>query len=78
VCVTVMCWCSTFWYSVASCVCYCNVLLQYSWLQGYCCVCVTVICWCSTVGKVLHRVCVTLMCLCSRFRYIITVVFLLL
>jgi len=24
------------------CVCYCNVIVQYSCVQGYCCVCVTV------------------------------------
>jgi len=29
---------------------YFNVLLQYSWIQGYCYVCVTVMCCYSTVG----------------------------
>ena len=40
------------------CVCYCNVLVQYSWVQGYCCVCVTVMCWCSIVGYRVIVVCV--------------------
>jgi len=41
------------------CVCYCNVLVQYSSVQGYCCVCV-VMCWCSTVGYRVTVVCVLL------------------
>ena len=40
VCVTVMCCYSTVGYRVTvMCVCYCNVLLQYSWVQCYCYVC---------------------------------------
>jgi len=39
-------------------VCYCNVLVQYNWVQGYCCVCVTVMCWCSIVGYRVNVVCV--------------------
>jgi len=41
------------------CVCYCNVLVQYSWVRGYCRVCV-VMCWCSTVGYRVTVVCVLL------------------
>jgi len=41
VCVIVMCCYNTVGYRVTvMCVCYCNVLLQYSWVQGYCYVCV--------------------------------------
>jgi len=42
------------------CVCYYNVLVQYSWVQGYCCVCVPVMCWCSIVGYSVIVVCVLL------------------
>ena len=38
VCVSVMCWCSKFGTGLLLCVCYGNVLVQYSWVQGYSCV----------------------------------------
>ena len=44
------------------CVCYCNMLVQYSCVKGYCCVCVTVMCWCSTFGYRVIVVCVLLKC----------------
>ena len=43
--VTVMCCYITFEYRVTvMCVCYCNVLLEYNWVQGYCYVCVLLYC----------------------------------
>jgi len=42
------------------CVCYCNVFVQYSWVEGYCCVCVTVMCWCSIFRYRVIVVCVLL------------------
>jgi len=72
--VTVMFWCHRFCYRVTVvCVFYCNVLLKYSWIQGFCFLCFTVMCWCSTVG---YRV--TLVCVCyfkmlvQYFRYSVT------
>ena len=44
VCVTVMCSYSKLRTGLLLCVRYYNVLLQYSWLLGYCYVCVTVMC----------------------------------
>jgi len=40
-------------------VCYCNVLVQYSWVKIIV-VCVTVMCWCSRVGYSVFVVCVLL------------------
>ena len=58
-----MCWCSTVGYRVTVfCACYCNVSVQYSWVQGYCCVCVNVMCWCSRVEYRFTVVCVLLKC----------------
>ena len=54
------------------CMCYCNVLVQYSWVQGYFYVCVSVMCWCSIVGYRVIVVCV--LCLCSTVGYRVTVV----
>ena len=53
--------------------CYCNVLVQYSLVQGYC-LCVTVMCWCSTVVYRVTVVCVTVMCWFSTVGYSVTVV----
>jgi len=61
VCVTVICCYSKVGYRVTvMCVCYCNVLLQYSWVQGYCYACVTVMCCYSTVGYRVTVMCVLL------------------
>jgi len=45
-------------------VCYSNVLVCYSWVQGYCCVCVTLIVWCSTFGYMVAVVCACVLLLC--------------
>ena len=77
VCVTVMCRYSTVHFSViVMCVCYCNVLLQYSTVQRYSYVCVTVMCCYSTV-----QFSVIVMCVCycnvllqySTVQYCVTV-----
>jgi len=44
------------------CVSYCNVMVQYSCVQGYCGLCVILMSWCSTVG---YRV--TVVCYCNVF-----------
>jgi len=44
------------------CVCYINLLADYSLVQVYFCVCVTVMCWCSTVAYTVTFVCVFLLC----------------
>jgi len=60
VCATVMCCYSTVQYSVTVlCVCYCNVLLQYSTGLLFC-VCNTVMCCYSTVQYSVRYVCVLL------------------
>jgi len=60
-CVTVMCCHGTVAYRVTVlCVCYCNVLLQYSWVYGYYYVCVTLMCSYSTVVYKVTVMCVLL------------------
>ena len=54
--------------------CYCNVLVRYSWVQGYCCVLVIVMCSCSRVGYRVTVVCVNVMCWCGTVGYRDTVV----
>jgi hypothetical protein len=56
-----MCCYSTVGYRVTvMCVRYCNVLLQYSWVQGYCYVCVIVMCFYNTFGYRVTVMCVLL------------------
>jgi len=50
-------------------VCYCNVFVRYSWVQGYVCVWVIVMCWCSRDGYSVTVVCVTVMGLCGSVGY---------
>jgi len=50
-------------------VCYCNVLVRYSWVQGYCRLLVIEMCWFSRVGYRVTVVCVTVMCLCGTVGY---------
>jgi len=68
-----MCCYSTVVYRVTVIVCYCNALLQYSWVQGYCYVCVTVMCCYSTVVYRVIVICVTVMYCYSTVGYRVTV-----
>ena len=85
-CVTVICCYNTIQYSVTvMCVCYCNVLLQYSTVKRYCYMCVLLKCvatvqystgllLCSYIHSFIHLcVCVTVICCYNTIQYSVTV-----